>query len=100
MTTTVSCSWPTSSVIFLTEDATPSVTLTSGNWIVLNPIRETVTVYCPGARAGIRKLPVASVIDCETAPVALCFAVTSTPGITAPDVSATVPDRLPADAPP
>ncbi len=57
VTTTVSCNWPTSRTTFLMDEATPTVTVTSGSRIVLNPIRETVTVYCPGASAGIRNLP-------------------------------------------
>ena len=92
---TVTCSVivPTSSTAFTCAPA-PDVRTTSSMITDLKPCRAIVTVYSPTARPGREKIPSAFETVVDTTPVALCFAVTSAPGITPPDESTTVPDNV------
>jgi hypothetical protein len=53
----------------------------------------------PIGRLGIEKSPSLFVTAAVTTPVALCFALTSAPGIIAPDASTTVPASVCVVAP-
>ena len=90
-TTTVSVRPPTSSTA-RTVPGAPAVTTTSLSTAVLNPWRETLTVYLPAMRLGIVKVPLAAVIAVDVPAVASLVAVTEAPGITPPPESTTVPE--------
>jgi hypothetical protein len=89
-TVTVSSRPPTSSVARTFAPA-PEVSTTLLMTEVLNPCNETVTVYRPMLRAGNEKAPSEFVTAETVVPVALCLAVTSAPGMTAPLPSTTIP---------
>src|SRR6266851_1962889 len=60
--------------------------------LVLKPeVGATVTVYFPGGRSGITKIPSPPVVNCFSIPVASFFAVTVAPEMTPPFGSVTVP---------
>src|SRR6186997_939170 len=57
----------------------------------LNPCRDTVMVYLPSGNASKLYWPEALVTILRTKPVPRCWADTSAPGTSAPDVSVTTP---------
>jgi hypothetical protein len=92
---TVTCSEtpPTSIVAFTLagdEDVSTTLLITT----VLKPWIVTVTVYAPIGSEGSENTPSALVTALLTMPVPVCLAATSAPGITAPDASTTVPERV------
>jgi hypothetical protein len=97
-TTTVSSMPPTSSLT-ATPAGTPAFNSTSLTLAVLKPARLTVTVYLPAASCGTVNCPSAFVTASDVKPVSARFTTTLAPGITAPDVSVTVPERVAVDPP-
>jgi hypothetical protein len=93
MTTTCSSTPPTSSLT-LTPAGTPAFTSTSFTVAVLNPARVTVTVYFPEASCGTVNCPSVFVTASDVRPVSARFTSTLAPGMTAPDVSVTVPESV------
>src|SRR5262245_33075160 len=90
-TVTFSSRVPTASVTF-TLAGSEAFRVTELNTAVLNPINDTVTVYVPPGSDGTAKPPSLAVTVLYSAPVPLFLILTSAPGMTAPDESATVPD--------
>ena len=95
---TVALGWPISSAT-LRSVMPPTFTSTPVSTLVLKPeVGVTVTVYLPGCRSEISKLPSPPVVNCFSIPVASFLAVTVAPVITPPLGSATVPVSLPVVA--
>ena len=73
--------------------------LTPVTTLVLKPeVGVAVTVYLPGCKSEITKLPSVPVVNCFSAPVASFFTVTVVPPMTPPLGSTTVPVSLPVVA--
>src|SRR6188768_949796 len=98
VTTTCSSMPPTSSLIE-TPAGTPALTSTSLTVAVLNPESVTVTVYLPDAICGIVNCPSVLVMASDVRPVSAFFTTTLAPGMTAPLVSVTVPERVDVEPP-
>ena len=100
VTVTVSCSDATASST-LSVAVNPSRISTPSFFRVLKPGISNVSVYVPGGMAGKRYCPSALVTAVWTPIIAGLFAVTVTPGRTAPLVSETLPLMVPVElAPP
>ena len=95
VTSTVSPTVPISS---LTSTPTVSFELTRRPLVsyVLKPASATLRLYVPGSTAAKKKPPVALVTMSREKRVPSLASVTVAPGTTAPDVSVTVPRKLPA----
>jgi hypothetical protein len=98
VTVTTSSTPPTSSVA-LTVDCVETFSTTFGMTLFLNPSKVVVTAYVPGGSDGSRKNPFSSLTVWNSTPVALFFARISAPGMTPPEESTTVPDKVAVLAP-